>query len=67
MNINKLMNNNTTLGTPVREVIWESVRLGKSLHTLVDKSVDSSLYDSKWYQFWEPVIELTRIQINITL
>jgi hypothetical protein len=61
------MNNNTTLGTPVREVIWESVRVGKPLHVLVDKLVDKSLYDSKWNQLWEPVRELARIQINITL
>lgn len=62
------MNNNTTLGPPVREVIWESVRIiSKPLSVLVDKLVDSSLYDSKWNQLWEPVRELTRIQINIRL
>lgn len=59
------MNNNTTIGTPIKEIIWSSVRLNKSLYTLVDKLVDNSLYDSKWNQFWEPVRELSRISINV--
>lgn len=61
------MNNNTNIGTPIKETIWSSVTVGKSLYTLVDKSVDSSLYNSKWNQFWEPVRNLSRIYINITL
>lgn len=59
------MNNNTTLGNPVTEVIWESVIISKPLYVLIDKLVDDSLYDSKWNQLWEPVRELVRISINI--